>query len=206
MLGVEPGASQQQVVSAYRALAKRWHPDRARGEHATQRMAEINVAYDLLRSQSAHERRGPPSHRHAGAPPRAHRSTRRPLGAWLSEPVRRALGAELLQSLIEGEAVRLVTPTTMSSSPRAFLALTDRRLLWLLDDAVGHRVRELKLLVVERVDVRFEWPLRRLARLRVSGGGGRRVAFGGLHPSTAALAAEAIEGAQGSVARSLVNR
>lgn len=206
MLGVEPGASQEQVAAAYRALAKRWHPDRARGEQATQRMADINVAYDLLRSRAAHERRGPRAQRHTTSHPGAHRSTRRPLGAWLSEPVRRALGAELLQRLIEGEAVSLVTPTTMSSSPRAFLALTDRRLLWLLDDAVGHRVRELKLMAVERVDVRLEWPFRRLARLRVRGLGGRWVAFGGLHPSTAALAAAGIECARGSAARPLVHR
>lgn len=169
-------------------------------------MAEINVAYDLLRSQAAHARRGARAPRHSTTQGGATQGQRRPLGAWLSEPVRRALGVELLQSLVEGEAVALVTPTTMSSSPRAFLALTDRRLLWLLDDAVGHRVRELKLLVVEHVDVRLEWPLRRLARLRVSGFGGRRVAFGGLHPSTAALAAQGIERARAAAAQPLVNR
>ena len=185
---MQPGASPEQVLAAYRALAKLWHPDRARGSHATERMAEINVTYDLLRSEAAHERRGPsPARRATDAGP-----TGRLHGAWLAEPVRRALGAELLRALIHGEAVTLVTPTTMWSSPRAFLALTDRRLLWLLDDVVSHRVRELKLSVIERTEVRLEWPQRRHARLRVSGLGGRRVAFGGLQPATAALLAQGI--------------
>ena len=46
-------------------------------------------------------------------------------------------------ALDEGEAVALVTPAATWASPRTLLAVTDRRLLWLLDDAPTHRVRSL---------------------------------------------------------------
>src|SRR3954463_11269555 len=50
VLGLEPDASPQEVAAAYRELAKRWHPDRRGGGEAVARMAEINVAYDVLRA------------------------------------------------------------------------------------------------------------------------------------------------------------
>ena len=58
MLGVAPNASAEEVAAAYRSLAKRWHPDRADGPQAARRMAEINAAYDLLRSERWLVRRG----------------------------------------------------------------------------------------------------------------------------------------------------
>ena len=45
--------------------------------------------------------------------------------------------------LNHGEDVRLVTPTSTWARPRAILAVTDRRLLWLLDDAPVARVHSL---------------------------------------------------------------
>jgi molecular chaperone DnaJ len=48
VLGVRPGSSEQQVAAAYKDLAKRWHPDRGAGEEGERKMAEINVAYDVL--------------------------------------------------------------------------------------------------------------------------------------------------------------
>ena len=57
--------------------------------------------------------------------------------------MRRALGPELLEALAQSEAVRLVTPASTWASPRAVLAVTERRLLWLLDDAPVGRVRSL---------------------------------------------------------------
>ena len=54
LLGLDQDASWDEIVSAHRKLAKRYHPDRlvnaspearARGE---QRMAELNVAYESL--------------------------------------------------------------------------------------------------------------------------------------------------------------
>ena len=58
-------------------------------------------------------------------------------------PLRLALGPELLDHLFPNEDVKLVTPTSTWASPRAILAVTDRRLLWLLDDAPVARVHSL---------------------------------------------------------------
>src|ERR1700749_3265971 len=99
-LELPPGASAQEIAAAYRSLAKQWHPDRGGGAAAAARMAEINVAYDALR---------------AGPGQRA--------GACLAEPIRRALGRELLVALEAGEAVSLVTPAATWASPRTLLAV-----------------------------------------------------------------------------------
>ena len=60
VLGVAPGATPDEVAAAYRELAKAWHPDR-RGSDGEERMAEINVAYELLRAGAHHERRSRPA-------------------------------------------------------------------------------------------------------------------------------------------------
>jgi hypothetical protein len=66
------------------------------------------------------------------------------------------------------------------------LAVTDRRLLWLLDDAVSHRVRSLRFGDVAAIEHRLRRPLRRVAELRVHTREGRRLAFSELRPATAA--------------------
>ena len=52
VLGVPRGASQEQVKSAYRALAKKYHPDNYIGsplaDVANEKMQEINEAYDAI--------------------------------------------------------------------------------------------------------------------------------------------------------------
>jgi DnaJ domain len=181
VLGVAPDASADEVAAAYRSLAKRWHPDRARGPQAAQRMAEINAAYDLLRSERWQARRGRSEPPVAPAPAR-----RRRAGAWLREPLRRALGHELLGALEDGEDVAMVTPVSTWASPQALLAVTDRRLLWLLDDAPTHRVRALRFRDVAAVEERAGRPLRRSAVLRVRTTAGRKLAFADLRPATAA--------------------
>jgi DnaJ domain len=182
VLGVKRGASAAEVSAAYRRLAKRWHPDRGGGDRAAGRMAEINAAYDLLRSERWLEQRTSP----APAPPAPRRGAP---GAWLPEAVRRALGHELLSVLAEGEDVALVTPTATWASPQALLAVTDRRLLWLLDDAPTHRVRALRFRDVDAVEHRLRRPLRRSAVLYVRTTGGRRLSFAELRPATAAAIA-----------------
>ena len=179
VLGVAPGASPDEVAAAYRDLAKAWHPDR-RGEAGEERMAEINVAYELLRAGAAQEQgsRATPA---ASAPvPRKGR------GKALSSAVRRALGPELLEALADGEDVRLVTPASTWASPRTILALTDRRLLWLLDDAPVARVRTAPLRDVLEVQARSRRPRRRVATLQLRMTSGRRYAFADLRPHTAA--------------------
>jgi curved DNA-binding protein CbpA len=187
VLGVAPNASAQEVAAAYRSLAKRWHPDRTDGPQAARRMAEINAAYDLLRSERWLARRGRSDPPAAPAPPR--RS-----GAWLGEPLRRALGRELLSALEDGEHVAMVTPVSTWASPQTLLAVTDRRLLWLLDDAPTHRVRALRFRDVAEVQERAGRPLRRSATLRVRTTAGRKLSFADLRPATAAAIARHVAG------------
>jgi DnaJ domain len=191
VLGVAPGASADEITSSYRELAKRWHPDRAPGAAAEARMVEINAAYELLRSEAWQAR-------HAPAPARAGggASARRAVaGQWLDASTRRALGPELLGALRPNEAVRLVTPVSVWASPQALLAVTDTRLLWLLDDAVTGRVRTLDFAAVTGVETRLSWPRRRTASLRVSRRNGRRpISFGELRPETARAISSLVRG------------
>jgi hypothetical protein len=193
VLGVRPGASSSEVSAAYRRLAKRWHPDRGGGASAQQQMAQINVAYDLLResllesAEAAAAPKGPGGSRPASAA----RRVREP-GSWLPRHVRKALGGELCRALEPGESVAFVVPAAQWASPHTILAVTDRRLLWLLDDAVAHRVRWLRFRAVDSVTARRSWPLRRRAVLRVCGRDGRRFAFADLRPATAAAIAAAV--------------
>jgi hypothetical protein len=175
VLGVTPGASPEEVAAAYRELAKAWHPDR-RGEAGEDKMAEINVAYELLRAGEA-QRHGS---RPAPTPPAPAKA------GGLSPALRRALGPELLDALAAGEDVRLVTPASTWASPRTILALTDRRLLWLLDDAPVARVRTAPLRDVLEVEARSRRPRRRTATLQLKMTNGRRHAFAELRPHTAA--------------------
>jgi DnaJ domain len=176
ILGISRVADEREVAAAYRELAKRWHPDQGGGEEAARRMAEINAAYDLLLAGAMHQSAA------AKAPPRAGRRR----GAWLPDAVRRALGPELLAALTEREAVRLVTPTSTWASPRAVLAVTERRLLWLLDDAPVARVRSLSFRDIATVSLRVQRPRRRSATLSLRTSGGRRHSFAELRPHTAA--------------------
>jgi hypothetical protein len=175
VLGVRPGTPQKDIAAAYRDAAKRWHPDRSEGEEAELRMAEINAAYDLVRAAAQHEN---------GAPPPAQAAPAGKVkGDWLLPALRLALGRELLDTLNPGEDVRLVTPTSTWASPRAILAVTDRRLLWLLDDALVTRVHSLAFRNVAQIEHRVR---RRNASLTVRTLAGRRHVFHDLRPHTAA--------------------
>jgi len=182
-LELPPGATAEEIAAAYRRLAKRWHPDHGGGTAAAARMAEINVAYDVLRA-GAWQRPDAP-----GSPePAVTRvaATRGLAGGWLEEPLRRALGRELLVALDEGETVALVTPAATWASPRTLLAVTDRRLLWLLDDVPTHRVRSLPYTAIAEIDHRLRRPRRKVAVLRVRTRNARTHTFSELRPETAA--------------------
>jgi hypothetical protein len=192
ILGLAQDASAREVTAAYRGAAKRWHPDRGGGAGAERRMAEVNVAYDLLRDGGW---RGQIAAQAAAATDRRQRTATR--GAWLAPAIRSALGAELLAALEPEEDVRIVTPTSTWASARAVLAVTDRRLLWLLDDAVARRVHSLRFAAVGAVEQQLRRPRRRVAVLRVETTTGRRFAFSELRPATADAIAGQIAAATG---------
>lgn len=186
VLGLRAGASLDDATRAYRELAKQWHPDHA-GAQGAARMIQLNVAYELVRSEHrpGAVTRTPRMHVRNGGEARSGGA-----GAWLPEAMRHALGRELLDALEPDEPVELVTPAATWASPSTLLAVTDRRLLWLLDDAVGNRVRSLRYRDTERAEHELIWPRRSRARLRVQPRyGGRRWTFSDLRPATAATIA-----------------
>lgn len=48
LLGIEPWADEKRIRSAYRELAKRFHPDVDPSPHATERFRAIHLAYRVL--------------------------------------------------------------------------------------------------------------------------------------------------------------
>ena len=47
-LGVERGATQEDIKKAYRKLSMRWHPDKNPAPEATEKFKELSIAYDIL--------------------------------------------------------------------------------------------------------------------------------------------------------------
>lgn len=177
VLGLDPGASPEEVQRAYRELAKRFHPDRA-GTSGGELMASINAAYDMLRDRLAAEPEEPEPAASAPATVRA--------GDWLAPGVRRILARELLAALERDEQVEHVLLTSTSDSHDVQLAVTDRRLLWLRDDAIMGRVRYLRYRDVAAVEARERGRFRRAGELRIRARNGRRVRFFDLRPDTLA--------------------
>jgi curved DNA-binding protein CbpA len=164
VLGVRPGSSESQVAAAYKELAKRWHPDRGAGDEGERRMAEVNAAYDALR---ASDERVVPEAR----PERRHPE----------------LGYELGRALTDGEEVLVAAATSTSASARTYLVVTERRLLWLLDDVPVARVRTLPLRGGAHGEERRR---RRNVSLAIRTLTGRRHVFHDLRPQTAATIAK----------------
>jgi len=180
VLGLGADATIDEAAEAYKRLAKQWHPD-VMGVEGLARMTELNVAYELLRA--AERPREAPITSSAVTTRQGARAT---AGAWLPAAIRRALGPELLSALELDERVDLVTPAATWASPSTLLAVTDRRLLWVLDDAVSNRVRYMRFRDVEHADHGPMWPRRSRAQLRVRPRyGRRRWTFSDLRPATA---------------------
>ena len=47
-LQIQATASQNEIKSQFRKLAKKWHPDRKQSDDAEEKMAQINTAYEVL--------------------------------------------------------------------------------------------------------------------------------------------------------------
>lgn len=51
VLGLQPGASQEEAKKAWKNLAQKWHPDKNSGsKESEEKFKEINAAYDLIKS------------------------------------------------------------------------------------------------------------------------------------------------------------
>ena len=173
-LGIQPGASPEDVARAYRDLAKRLHPDRRPGdEGAAARMAEVNAAYAEI--QRGHD--GPRL-----APPVADMAPEPVPPQKLSEALRRALGVELARHMQRGEELLLATDAASWDSFRVRLAATDRRLVWLLDDRPVDRVRSIAYSSIANVEGRLKRPRRRVGELIVHPREGRRLSFTEIDP------------------------
>ena len=182
ILEVQRGASLKEVAAAWRRKAKEWHPDLRGDANAIGRMVQINAAYEQIldertgRGSQTATPRGPAAEDEAARAAGTDRA--RGPGWWLEPAQRIALGPELLHALRPGERVHHIVPCEAGGSA-ALLAVTDRRLLWLLDDHVLGRVRSMPLTAIATVDRPPSRPWRRSDAVRVRGGG-RRVTFGGL--------------------------
>lgn len=183
VLGLDPGAPDDEIARAYRRRAKELHPDRA-GAGSAPEMAQLNAAYDLLRdglAEAQRERLRTGAANPAGDGPTGDTAPPPP-GHWLTEDVRRRLGGELTAALEPGEQVLATADAATWDSHDVRLAVTDRRLVWLRDDAISDRVRYQRHDRITAVDTRPRGRLRRTAELRVTTDGGRRLRFGELAP------------------------
>ena len=48
ILQIEKNADQNEIKSQFRMLAKKWHPDKKQSDNAEKKMAQINMAYEVL--------------------------------------------------------------------------------------------------------------------------------------------------------------
>ena len=48
VLQIQKNASQNEIKSQFRQLAKKWHPDKKQSDDAEEKMAQINMAYEVL--------------------------------------------------------------------------------------------------------------------------------------------------------------
>jgi curved DNA-binding protein CbpA len=183
LLGVDDGVSEQELAAAFRQQAQRWHPDHEGGDEA--RMRELNDAYALARAEVRRRLRDKPYE------PVVRKRTNP--GSWLPDAVRKRLGWELLTALGEGEEVRLVASAGRTGIGPAVLALTDRRLLWLAEDAVSARIDWVRFGLVSDVEQK-RTRLGRRATLRLRTRTGRRVSFGDLRPEAAETIAKVLAG------------
>ena len=67
VLGISKGASEDEIKTAYRRLAKKYHPDLNPGDPtAAQKMNEVNQAYDRIKNPQSYQQPGPGQNPYTG--------------------------------------------------------------------------------------------------------------------------------------------
>ncbi len=117
------------------------------------------------------------------------------------QALRERLGWELLAALADGEGVERVVDAGGPGRGPVRLVVTDRRLLWLLEDAVSARVDWVRFGLIAEAGVRRPLLRRRHRTVRLRTTTGRRVAFGDLDPASAAAIVQRLQGGLRSVDR-----
>lgn len=56
VLGVDRGMSDKEIAEVYKKLAKQYHPDRCKDANATDRMAAIAEAYQLIKTKELRDK------------------------------------------------------------------------------------------------------------------------------------------------------
>lgn len=135
ILQIDPGADPEVITAAFRALAKRMHPDRAATTRDDDGMAELNRAYGVLRDPA--QRRIYDAERALGATAPGHR-----VGA------AKAGGVPSQTDAVRDEADGSATPTRLDFGKHAGstlheIARKDREYLeWLSHHSSGIRFRK----------------------------------------------------------------
>ena len=55
ILQIQKNASQNEIKMQFRQLAKKWHPDKKQSDDAEEKMAQINMAYEVLSNPKRRE-------------------------------------------------------------------------------------------------------------------------------------------------------
>jgi preprotein translocase subunit Sec63 len=96
VLGVRPNSTRDQIRTAYRELASRYHPDKHRGnpleDLAAAKLVEINRAYEILSDDAKRAV-------YQGGRSSGHRSTSSPSGVPVSRAVAPSPGMRIVRSL-----------------------------------------------------------------------------------------------------------
>jgi len=62
ILGLKPGASEEEIKKAWKKMALQWHPDRNPSEEAKVKIQEVNEAYEILMGKKQAPREEIPNH------------------------------------------------------------------------------------------------------------------------------------------------